>query len=450
MDVAGLAQVQLDTGDALGPLIGSHERIRGPRRGGVEVGQSRVVGLASAIRRGRGRDQHVSAEVGLHLGNVDDVGGFLAVLGHVSGDDVETGFEVEVSHAPVGVGSRVVNGDGCPLDGADAGRDGLGVVVAGGRVGVGAGGEVHGLAGFAIGQLVDDEVNDEVGRARSLRGGLGVGHDGTGRVVVSAARVAAVGGDGVAVSVAGQELNVGQRHVGLAGREGAQARQGDDALRGRREGDVLFLVAELEVASVRDLGATVPGSLGDLRLPVLEGGLRRGVAGIFIEGKDAVFARELIVSEGGIVGGARGQAKAADLGAGGRVLDRQGVGVGVEASLPLGGPERLGCVGAGGVVIDECGDGAVGGSFADLLFGGRPQDTRVVGGVGCCDGRGGHKPEHRGRKNRGSKRADNGSFPHEFNSFVSMGLMSGIRRLTIGTPQYLTRVSFLSQNLLCG
>ena len=41
-----------------------------------------------------------------------------------------------------------------------------------------------------------------------------------------------------------------------------------------------------------------------------------GLPGSSVEGKDAVFARELIVSEGGIVGGARGQAKAADLGAG--------------------------------------------------------------------------------------------------------------------------------------
>lgn len=152
---------------------------------------------------------------------------------------------------------------------------------------------------------------------------------------MSAVLVAAVGGDGVALGVAGQELNVGQRHVGLAGREGAQARQGDDALRGRREGDVLFLVAELEVASVRDLGATVPGSLGDLRLPVLEGGLRRGVAGIFIEGKDAVFARELIVSRGWNRRWGAGSGQGRRPGCRGRVLDRQGVGVGVEASFHL-------------------------------------------------------------------------------------------------------------------
>ena len=179
---------------------------------------------------------------------------------------------------------------------------------------------------------------------------------------------------------------------------------------------------------MRDLGAAVPGSGGDLGFPVVEGCLSGGVPGVFIEGEDTVFSGELVVSEGGVVGGARGQAEAADLRAGRGVLDGQGVGVGVEASFPLGGPEGLGGVGAGGVVIDERCDGAVGGAFADLLFGGRPQDGRVVGGVGGCDGRCGRQPEHGGRKNRGAERSDDGSCPHECNSFVSMGVIAGIGR----------------------
>ena len=173
MDVAGLAQVQLDACDAARPVIRANERIGGPRGCGVEVGEGRVVGLGAAVRlSGRG-DHHVAAEVGVHLGDVDDVGGFLAVLAHRGGDDVQTGGEVEVGDSAVGVGGRAVDGDGGAVDRADAGRDGLGVVVTGGRVGVGAGGEVRGLAGFAVGQLVDDEVNDQVGRTRSGLGSSG-------------------------------------------------------------------------------------------------------------------------------------------------------------------------------------------------------------------------------------------------------------------------------------
>ena len=243
--VAGFAQVQLDAGDIARPVAGTNERIGGPRRCGVEVGQGRVVGLGAAIRRGRGGHEHVAAEVSLHLGDVDDVGGFLAVLGHGRGDDVQAGGKVKVGHASVGVGGRTVDGDGGSLDRADAGRDGCGVVVAGGRVGVSARGEVHGLAGFAVGQLVDDEVNDQVGRARSLLGSLRVRNDGADRVVVAAAFIAAVGGDRVTVGVAGQKLDVGQGHVRLTRGEGAQACQGDDALRRRGESDVLFLVPVL-------------------------------------------------------------------------------------------------------------------------------------------------------------------------------------------------------------
>jgi len=150
-----------------------------------------------------------------------------------------------LDHASGGVGGHAVDGDGGALDRAEARRDGRGMVVAGGRVGVGAGGEVHGLAGFAVGQLVDDEVNDEVGRARSLLGSLRVRNDGADRVVVAAAFVAAVGGDRVTVGVAGQELDVGQGHVRLTRGEGAQACQSDDALRRRGEGHVLFLVPVL-------------------------------------------------------------------------------------------------------------------------------------------------------------------------------------------------------------
>ena len=399
--VAGLAQVQLDAGDAARPLVRADERIGGPRRCGVEVGEGRVVGLGAAVSCGGHGDHDVAAEVGVHLGDVDDVGGFLAVLGHGRGDDVQAGGQVEVGHASVRVGGRAVDGDGGAVDRADAGRDGGGVVVAGGRVGVSAGGEVDGLAGLTVGQLVDDEVNDEVGRAGSLIGCLGVGHNGTGRGVVATVVVAAIGGDGVALGVAGQELDIGQCHVLLAGSEGAQARQGEDALRGRREGDVLFLVAELQVAAMRNLGSTIPGARGDLGLPVGEGGFGGRVSGVLIEGEDAVFARELVVSERGVVGGARGQAEAADLGAGGGILDGEGVRIFVEAALPLGGPEGLGRVGAGRVVVDEGGDGAVGGTFADLLFGGRPQDGRVIRGVGGGERRGRCEAKHGGRKNRG-------------------------------------------------
>ena len=293
---------------------------------------------------------------------------------------------------------------------------------------MGAGGKVNGLAGLAVGQLVDDEVNDEVGRARSLLGGIGVGYDGSGCFVVAAGVLVAVGGDGVTVSVAGQELDVGQRHVLLAGSEGAQAGQSEDALRGRREGDVLFLVPELKVASVRDLGAAFPLSRGDIRLPVGEGGFGGRVTGVLIEGKHAIFAGELVVAQGRIVGGARGQAEATDLGAGRGVLDGEGVRVFVEAALPLGGPEGLGRVGTGRVVVDEGCDRAVRCAFADLLFGGRPQDGRVIRGFGGGDGRSGCEAKHGGRKNRGSECTDDGSSPHEFNSFVSMGVVAGIGR----------------------
>ena len=426
--VASLAQVQLDAGDAARPFIRTNERIGGPRRCRVEVGQGRVVGLGAAVRlSGRG-DHHVAAEVGVHLGDVDDVGGFLAVLGHGGGDDVQAGGEVEVGHASIGIRGRAVDGDGCTVDRADTGRDGLRVVVAGGRVGVGAGGKVNGLAGLAVGQLVDDEVNDEVGCARSLLGGIGVGHDGAGCFVVAAGVLIAVGGDGVTVGVAGQELDVGQRHVLLAGGEGAQAGQSEDALRGRREGDVLFLVSELKVASVLDLGAAFPLSRGDVGLPVGEGGFGGGVTGVLVECKHAVFAGELVVAQGRIVGGARGQAEAADLGAGRGVLDGEGVRVFIEAALPLGGPEGLGRVGTGRVVVDEGCDRAVGCAFTDLFFGGRPQDGRVIRGFGGGDGRGWCEAKHGGRKNRGSECTDDGSSPHEFNSFVSMGVVTGIGR----------------------
>ena len=177
-----------------------------------------------------------------------------------------------------------------------------------------------------------------------------------------------------------------------------------------------------------ELGAAIPSTCGDLSLPLAEGGLGSRVSGIFIEGKDAVLPRELVVSERGIVGRARGQAEAADLRSGSGVLDGEGVGVGVEPSLPFGGPEGLGRVGATAVVVGEGCDGAVGCSFADLLFGGRPQDVRVIRGFGGRDGRGGRKAKHGGRKNRGSECTDDGSSPHEFNSFVRMGVMAGIHR----------------------
>ena len=215
--VAGLAQMQLDAGDAARPFIRTNKRIGGPRRCRVEVGEGRVVGLGSAIRlSGRG-DHHVAAEVGVNLGDVDDVGGFLAVLGHGGGDNVQARGEVKVGHASVGVRGRAVDGDGGTVDRTDTGRDGLRVVVAGGRVGVGAGGKVNGFTGLAVGQLVDDEVNDEVGCARSLLGGIGVRYDGSCCFVVTAGVLVAVGGDGVTVGVAGQELDVRQRHVLLAG-----------------------------------------------------------------------------------------------------------------------------------------------------------------------------------------------------------------------------------------
>lgn len=95
----------------------------------------------------------------------------------------------------------------------------------------------------------------------------------------------------------------------------------------------------------------------------------------------------------------RGVRPGRDLRAGRGVLDGRGVGVD-EASF-LGGPEGLGGVGAV-VVIDERCDGAVGGAFADLLFGGRPQDGRVVGGVGG-DGRCGRQPGMVAAESRGAE-----------------------------------------------
>ena len=177
-----------------------------------------------------------------------------------------------------------------------------------------------------------------------------------------------------------------------------------------------------------DLGAAFPPARSDVGLPVGEGGFGGRVTGVLVEGEDAVFAGELVVTQGRIVGGARGQAEAAHLGTGRGVLDGEGVGVFVEAALPLGGPEGLGRVGTGRVVVDEGCDRAVGYAFADLLFGGRPQDGRVIRGFGGGDGRGGCEAKHGGRKNRGSECTDDGSSPHEFNSFVSLGVVAGIGR----------------------
>ena len=293
---------------------------------------------------------------------------------------------------------------------------------------MGTGGKVDGFAGLTVGQLVDNEVNDEVGRTRSLRGGIGVGHDGSGCFVVAAGVLVAVGGDGVTVGIAGQELDVGQRHVLLAGGERTQTGESEDALRGRREGDVLFLVSELKVASVLDLGAAFPLSCGDIGLPVGEGGFGGRVTGVLVEGKHTVFTGELVVAQGRIIGGAWGQAEAADLRAGRGVLDGEGVRVFIEAALPLGGPEGLGRVGTGRVVVDEGSDRTVGCAFTDLFFGGRPQDGRVIRGFSGGDGRSGCEAKHGGRKNRGSECTDDGSSPHEFNSFVSMGVVAGIGR----------------------
>ena len=177
-----------------------------------------------------------------------------------------------------------------------------------------------------------------------------------------------------------------------------------------------------------NLGATFPLSCGDVGLPVGKGGFGGRVAGVLIEGKHAVFAGELVVAQGRIVGGARRQAEAAHLGAGRGVLDSEGVRVFIEAALPLGGPEGLGRVGTGRVVVDEGCDRAVGCAFTDLFFGGRPQDGRVIRGFGGGDGRGWCEAKHGGRKNRGSECTDDGSSPHEFNSFVSMGVVTGIGR----------------------
>ena len=426
--VAGLAQVQFDAGDTARPFIRANERIGGPRRCRVEVGQGRVVGLGSAVRRGGHGNHDVAAEIGVHLGDVDDVGGFLAVLAHRGRDDVQAGGEVEVGHASVGIRGRAIDGDGGAFDRANPGRDGLSVVVAGGLVGVRARGEVDGLPGFAVGQLIDDKVNDEVGGTRSLLGGVGVRHDGARCFVVATGVLVAVRGDGVALGVAGQELDVGQCHVLLAGGERTQTRESEDSLRGRREGDVLFLVSELKVASVLELGSAFPLSCGDVGLPVGEGCFGGRVAGILIEGKHAVFAGELVIAQGRIVGGARRQAEAAHLGTRGGVLDSEGVRVFIEAALPLGGPEGLGRVGTGRVVVDEGCDRAVGCAFTDLFFGGRPQDGRVIRGFSGGDGRSGCEAKHGGRKNRGSECTDDGSSPHEFNSFVSMGVVTGIGR----------------------
>ena len=249
-----------------------------------------------------------------------------------------------------------------------------------------------------------------------------------GASVAASTLIGAVGGDRVAVGVAGQELDVAERHVGLARSQGAQACQGDDALGRGLEGHVLFLVAEGQVRAVRDLGTALPGSLRDGCLPVGERGAGGGVAGILVEGEDAVLARELVVSECRVVCRTGGQAQAADLGAGGWVLDGEGVGVGVQASLPLGGPEGLGCVRSRAVIVGEGCNGAVGGAFSDLFLGCSPQDGRVIGGFGSGDGRRGCQPEHGGREYRGSKGCDDGSIPHEFNSFVSMGVVAGIGR----------------------
>ena len=193
---------------------------------------------------------------------------------------------------------------------------------------------------------------------------------------------------------------------------------------------------------MRDLGTALPGSLRDGCLPVGERGAGGGVAGILVEGEDAVLARELVVSECRVVCRTGGQAQAADLGAGGWVLDGEGVGVGVHASLPLGGPEGLGCVRSRAVIVGEGCDGAVGGAFSDFFLGCRPQDGRVIGGFGSGNGRRGCQPEHGGREYRGSEGCDDRSIPHESNSFVSMGARAGIRRRASVDPQNLTRVSF--------
>lgn len=76
--VAGLAEVQFDAGDS--------PRTSQARTSGFEVhvvlgsrSVRAVLGLARAVRREAVAGTSIAAEVGVHLGDVDDVGGFLAV-----------------------------------------------------------------------------------------------------------------------------------------------------------------------------------------------------------------------------------------------------------------------------------------------------------------------------------------------------------------------------------
>ena len=109
------------------------------------------------------------------------------------------------------------------------------------------------------------------------------------------------------------------------------------------------------------------------------------------------------------------------------------MGVFIHTVLPLGGPERLGRVGSRSVVVDEGCDRAVGSAFADLLFGGRPQDGRVIRGFGGGERRGRCEAKHGGRKNRAESAPIMGLVPMSLTSLSVWGSWLGlaVRRLQI-------------------
>ena len=311
VDVALPVEGELESGGGPVPLLGADQRVDGDGGVAVPVHQGAVVGLAAAVEGGRGGHQDVAAEVGVGLGDVDDVGGALPVLRDGRGDGVDPLGEVEVLHPPVAVGLGAVDGGLGARCGADPRGDGGRVVVAGGGVGVGARGELDGGAGLAVGQLVDDEVGDQGVGSAALEGLGDVGDLGPG--LGAGSGLGRVGGDRVTVRVAGQQFDVGQGHVVLGGDQGGQAGEGDDGRGGPREGDVLLVVGLGQCSrGVGQFRAALPLAAPHGLLPRGEGvRVRSRVARIRLEGVDPVLGGQVVVAHRGVVGGPGGDPYAA-------------------------------------------------------------------------------------------------------------------------------------------
>ncbi len=141
--------------------------------------------------------------------------------------------------------------------------------------------------------------------------------------------------------------DVGQGHVLLAGARAQAGRA--NALRGRREGDVLFLVPNWRSLPCADLGAF---PLSRRWSPVSEE-LRRPVYGSSSREQKHAFAGNWSLL-GSNRGWARGRARPQTLKVARAWGSRRRGRAGIRQGAPShGGPEGLGRVGTGRVVVDE-------------------------------------------------------------------------------------------------